>query len=108
VQIPLAASISIISAYLLDMRNYDHLTEGINSSTETGKAYTQAVYALTSLINETEGFNVTFSTTMRRLNINQKLNTASYVQQLEQVIKILEQLHQPVKLMTKIEIADQY
>lgn len=89
------------------MRNYDHLTDGINSSSDIGKSYSDSVYSLTTLINEVENFNETFRSTMRRFNINQKLNTASYVQQLEQVIKILEQLHQPIKLMTKIELADQ-
>lgn len=86
----------------------DYLTDDLNSSSEIAKAYIQAVNALSYLIMEVDGFNESFASALHKQGIREKIPTATYVQQLMQVVKLLEQLQKPVKFMSEVERRDMY
>jgi hypothetical protein len=86
--------------------NFDHMTDDIMTGSEIGKAYINAVRSLSYLMDEIASFNQSFGYALQKQGITQKVNTATYVQQLAEIMKLLEGLHQPVKFMSDVERKD--
>jgi hypothetical protein len=86
--------------------NFDHLTDDIMPGSEIGKAYITAIRSLSYLIDEVSSFNDSFGYALQKQGITQKVNTATYTQQLAEIMKLLEGLHQPVKFMSDVERRD--
>jgi len=96
-----------IQTALNERQNLEYLSDDIPTRTIIGEAWTQIIRKLETLIGEVESFNDSFGYTMQKMGMKEKLAVQSYVAQLQQIVKILEQLHPAIKIMTKIEQYDE-
>lgn len=96
-----------VQSALDERRDFDYLSHDIPGRTIIGGNWNEIVRRLENLMNEVEGFNETFITTMKSMGMKERLATQSYVQQLQQVVKILEQLRPAIKVMTEVETQDE-
>ncbi len=96
-----------VQTALNEKRNLDYLSDDIPTRSIIGESWNQIIWRLGNLMGEVEGFNETFGYTMQKMGMKEKLAIQSYMEQLQQIIKLLEQLHPAIKVMTQVEQYDE-
>jgi hypothetical protein len=81
--------------------NLDRLGQGIAPNSITGKYWLELIRGIEGLLNEAPAFNGQYLT--QKANINDR----SITEKLNQVVKILEEIHPEIQKMSKHERDDQ-
>lgn len=82
------------------------MRDDMPGGSELSEAWSKMLYQLEVVLDEVDGFNERFAHTMSRMGIKQKLMTQTYVNQLNQIVQMFQQLHAPVREMSRIQRED--